>query len=51
MAWEPDAYRAFLTKTLQRFPRPVATVAADYLVGYAAAHPGSAGQLCLVAPT
>jgi len=55
VAWAPDAYRAFLADILKRLPRPVATVAAghaaSYLIGQAAAHPGSAGRLCLIAPT
>jgi pimeloyl-ACP methyl ester carboxylesterase len=55
VAWEPDAYRAFLAGILQRWPKPVATVAAGhaagYLISHAAEHPGSAGRLCLVAPT
>ena len=55
VAWEPDAYRAFLAHTLQELPKPAATVAAGHAAGYllcqAAEHPGSAGCLCLVAPT
>jgi pimeloyl-ACP methyl ester carboxylesterase len=55
IAWEPDAYRAFLVQILQKLPRPTATVAAGHAAGYvlchAAEHPGSAGRLCLVAPT
>ena len=55
VAWEPDAYRAFLAQILQKLPRPTATVAAGHAAGYllchAAEHPGSAGRLCLVAPT
>ena len=55
VAWEPDAYRAFLAHILQELPRPTATVAAGHAAGYllchAAKHPGSAGRLCLVAPT
>jgi pimeloyl-ACP methyl ester carboxylesterase len=55
VAWEPDAYRAFLAQILQELPRPTATVAAGHAAGYllchAAEHPGSAGRLCLVAPT
>ncbi len=55
VAWEPEAYRAFLADLLQRLPRPMATVAAGhaagYLIGQAAAHPGTAGRLCLIAPT
>jgi pimeloyl-ACP methyl ester carboxylesterase len=55
VAWEPDAYRAFLAQILHELPRPTATVAAGHAAGYllchAAEHPGSAGRLCLVAPT
>ena len=55
VAWEPDAYRAFLAHILQELPKPTATVAAGHAAGYllcqAAEHPGSAGCLCLVAPT
>lgn len=55
VAWEPDAYRAFLAHILQEWPKPAATVAAGHAAGYllchAAEHPGSAGCLCLVAPT
>ena len=55
VAWEPDAYRAFLAHILQELPNPTATVAAGHAAGYllchAAEHPGSAGCLCLVAPT
>ena len=55
VAWEPDAYRAFLAQILQKLPRPTATVAAGHAAGYllchAAERPGSAGRLCLVAPT
>jgi pimeloyl-ACP methyl ester carboxylesterase len=55
VAWEPDAYRAFLAQILQELPRPTATVAAGHAAGYllchAAEHPDSAGRLCLVAPT
>ena len=55
VAWEPEAYRAFLADILRRWPKPLATVAAGhaagYLVGHAAAHPGTAGRLCLIAPT
>jgi pimeloyl-ACP methyl ester carboxylesterase len=55
VGWEPDAYRAFLTQILQKLPRPAATVAAGHAAGYllchTAEHPGSAGRLCLVAPT
>lgn len=55
VAWEPDAYRAYLAYILEKLPKPVATVAAGhaagYLIGHAAEHPGAAGKLCLVAPT
>jgi len=55
VAWEPDAYRAFLAQILQELPRPTATVAAGHAAGYLLCHgaeqPGSAGRLCLVAPT
>jgi pimeloyl-ACP methyl ester carboxylesterase len=55
IVWEPDAYRAFLVQILQKLPTPTATVAAGHAAGYvlchAAEHPGSAGRLCLVAPT
>jgi pimeloyl-ACP methyl ester carboxylesterase len=55
VAWEPDAYRAFLAHILQELPKLVATVAAGHAAGYllahAADHPGSAGRLLLVAPT
>lgn len=54
-AWAPDAYRSFVAFILDRFSNPVATVAAGhaagYLIGHVAGHPGSAGRLCLVAPT
>jgi len=55
IAWEPDAYRNFLAYILQKLPKPTATVAAGHAAGYllthAAEHPGSAGKLCLIAPT
>jgi pimeloyl-ACP methyl ester carboxylesterase len=55
IAWEPDAYREFLGAILQELPKPTATVAAGhgaaYLIAHAAKHPGSAGSVCLVAPT
>jgi pimeloyl-ACP methyl ester carboxylesterase len=55
VAWEPEAYRAFLASILKTIGTPFATVAAGhaagYLIAHAAAHPGSAGRLCLVAPT
>lgn len=54
LAWGPETYRAFLD-VVTRELRPMATVAAGhaalYLLGQAAAHPGSAGRLVLVAPT
>jgi pimeloyl-ACP methyl ester carboxylesterase len=54
--WRPETYRAFLAHLFGAvFPRPHATVAAGhsatYLLGQAADAPGSAGRLCLVAPT
>ncbi|MEJ2623945.1 MAG: alpha/beta hydrolase [Pseudolabrys sp.] len=55
VAWQPDAYRAFIEFLLREFPNPFATVAAGhgagYLIGHAAQRPGSAGRLCLIAPT
>ena len=55
VAWEPDAYRTFLGHILQELPKATATVAAGHAAGYllthAAEHPGSAGRLCLIAPT
>ena len=55
VAWEPDAYRAYLAHILDQLPKPVATFAAGhaagYLIGHVAEHPGSAGRLCLIAPT
>lgn len=55
VAWEPEAYRAFLAFVLKTVGTPFATIAAGhaagYLIAHAAAHPGSAGRLCLVAPT
>jgi Alpha/beta hydrolase family len=55
VAWEPDAYRAFLDFILKTVGRPSATVAAGHAAGYliehAAEYHGSAGRLCLVAPT
>lgn len=54
-AWEPDAYRAFLAALLEALEAPFATIAAGHAAGYcvaaARARPGSAGRLCLVAPT
>jgi pimeloyl-ACP methyl ester carboxylesterase len=54
--WRPDAYRAFLAHVLAEVaPNPNATIAvghgAAYAVQQAAAAPGSAGALCLIAPT
>lgn len=54
--WRPDAYRGFLAYLLgEVFARPHATIAAGhaatYVLGQAAEAPGSAGRLCLVAPT
>jgi pimeloyl-ACP methyl ester carboxylesterase len=56
IAWSPDAYRAFLAHLFSEVvPRPFATIAAghaaSYLLACAASQPGSAGRLCLVAPT
>jgi pimeloyl-ACP methyl ester carboxylesterase len=55
MAWDPDAYRAFLAALLEAFGAPFATIAAGHAAGYcvaaARARPGCAGRLCLVAPT
>jgi len=55
VAWAPDAFRDFLAFLLQTRGTPFATIAAGHAAGYlmahAAAHPGEAGQLCLVAPT
>ena len=54
--WCPETYQAFLAHLLTELvPQPFATVAAGHAAGYvlvhAAAAPGSAGRLCLVAPT
>jgi pimeloyl-ACP methyl ester carboxylesterase len=54
--WRPDAYRAFLQHVLTELaPRPLATIAAGHAAAYALqqaeVEPGSAGALCLVAPT
>jgi pimeloyl-ACP methyl ester carboxylesterase len=54
--WRPAAYRAFLAEVLATVaPAPRATIAvghaAAYLLQQAAAKPGSAGALCLIAPT
>lgn len=56
VAWTPDAYKAFLKHVLEDVvPRPFATVAAGHAASYAlwaaASMPGSAGRLCLIAPT
>jgi len=55
IVWDPSAYRAFLAFILETLTKPWATVAAGhaagYLIAHAATHPGSAGRLCLVAPT
>jgi len=52
--WHPDAYRQYLAEVLA-IERPFATVAAGHAAGYcldaAAARPGSAGRLALIAPT
>ena len=54
--WQPEAYRAFLSAVLeQAVNEPFATVAAGHAAGYCLAaardRPGSAGRLCLLAPT
>lgn len=54
--WRPEAYRAFLDHVLTRIvPRPLATIAVGHAAAYALrqaeAAPGSAGALCLIAPT
>src|ERR1700736_5315708 len=54
--WKPDAYRAFLAHVLAQIaPKPLATVAVGHAAAYALqqaeAAPGSAGALCLIAPT
>src|SRR3954467_170438 len=56
VAWRPETYRAFLRYVLpQVLVAPFATVAAGHGAGYllaqAAEAPGSAGRLCLIAPT
>jgi pimeloyl-ACP methyl ester carboxylesterase len=55
VAWTPEAYRSFLGHVLRELPKVTATIAAGhgagYLLAHAAEHPGSAGRLCLVAPT
>jgi pimeloyl-ACP methyl ester carboxylesterase len=54
VAWQPDAYRTFLAELLEE-ARPFATIAAGHAAGYclaaAYARAGSAGRLCLMAPT
>ncbi len=55
-AWRPETYAAFLAHLLAEIvPRPHATIAAGhaggYLLGQAATKPGSAGRICLIAPT
>ncbi|HUC19295.1 MAG TPA: alpha/beta hydrolase [Acetobacteraceae bacterium] len=55
-SWRPETYAAFLAHLLAEIvPRPHATVAAGHAGGYllaaAAAQPGVAGRLCLLAPT
>jgi hypothetical protein len=54
--WRPPAYRAFLAHVLEAVaPRPLATIAVGHATAYALqqaeAVPGSAGALCLIAPT
>jgi pimeloyl-ACP methyl ester carboxylesterase len=55
VAWQPDAYRTFLADVLAQVERPFATIAAGHAAGYcvaaASVRPGSAGRLCLMAPT
>src|SRR3954471_11457927 len=56
VAWQPETYRAFLKHVLAHVVRaPFATVAAGHGAGYLLAQgaeaPGSAGHLCLIAPT
>src|SRR4051812_38123519 len=56
VAWQPETYRAFLKHLLAHVVRaPFATVTAGHGAGYllaqAAEAPGSAGHLCLIAPT
>ena len=55
VAWTPEAYRTFLKHVLRELPKVTATIAvghgAGYLLAQAAEQPGSAGRLCLVAPT
>jgi pimeloyl-ACP methyl ester carboxylesterase len=55
VAWSPEAYQTFLQHVLRELPKVTATIAvghgAGYLLAHAAEHPGSAGRLCLVAPT
>jgi pimeloyl-ACP methyl ester carboxylesterase len=54
--WRPDAFRAFLAHLLtQVTPKPLTTIAVGHAAAYALqqaeAAPGSAGALCLIAPT
>jgi pimeloyl-ACP methyl ester carboxylesterase len=54
--WRPEAYRAFLAHVLTEVaPSPTATIAVGHAAAYAIQQaeraPGSAGALCLVAPT
>jgi pimeloyl-ACP methyl ester carboxylesterase len=55
VAWEPEAYRIFLKDILRELPKARAVIAAGhgaaYLLAHAAEYPGSAGNLCVVAPT
>jgi pimeloyl-ACP methyl ester carboxylesterase len=55
VVWTPDAYRSFLTFLLTHFSNPLAVIAAGHTAGYLIAHaadyPGTAGRLCLIAPT
>ena len=54
--WRPEIYRLFLSHVLtEEFGKPFATIAAGHAAGYLIAQvaesPGSAGRLCLIAPT
>lgn len=56
VSWRPEAYRRFLADLLtDAVERPLATIAAGHAAGYclaaAADRAGSAGRLCLIAPT
>src|SRR5260370_24620966 len=54
--WRAETYQAFLAHLLAEVvPHPFATIAAGHAAGYLLVHaavtPGSAGRLCLIAPT